>query len=154
MPPASWELLLCYEHEVRNEMSMLLLKGLALDAALRAAWSDAVVKERFFTTPLALAHLKRAAPEGPPSYPPGGLSKKARAAVNKSAGKMDSKGKGAGKGAGKNAKKCKFKTADGEDICFAFNDAKKGCNKGKECRFSHVCGMCFKAIVPMGQCGH
>jgi hypothetical protein len=61
----TWDLVLAYEQEIRFEMTSKIMKGASLESALRAAWADPVVKERYFTTPLALAHLKRARPDVP-----------------------------------------------------------------------------------------
>ena len=38
--------------------------GEPLDAALRSAWQDETVKRRYFVTPLALQHVRRAAEPG------------------------------------------------------------------------------------------
>eukprot|EP00974_Lingulodinium_polyedra_P055771 5363680-Lingulodinium_polyedra.AAC.1 len=52
-PP--WPLILAYEHEIRKKAMKEVVKGIAMGAALRAAWSDPVTKERYFTTPLAFS---------------------------------------------------------------------------------------------------
>ena len=85
------------------------------------------VKERHFTTPLAL-HAKRAQhwnanAERPPKKP---------------------KGKGRGKGKEGRAKKLKEgsdRTPEGQPICFRYNA--KGCKNGDKCHFAHVCMLCF-----------
>ena len=62
---ADWHIVLDYEHEVRRDMVRRMLTGTPLDQALRAAWADPVVKDRFLVTPLQRRTLsKRAAPQG------------------------------------------------------------------------------------------
>ena len=93
------------------------------------------VKERHFTTPLAL-HAKRAQhwnanAERPPKKP---------------------KGKGRGKGKEGRAKKLKEgsdRTPEGQPICFRYNA--KGCKNGDKCHFAHVCVLCFGKHPPRRQ---
>ena len=59
-PP--WSLVLAYEHEIRREAVRQSEKGTLFCAALRLAWKDPVIKDRFFTTHLS---LKRARPITP-----------------------------------------------------------------------------------------
>ena len=49
---AEWHIVLDYEHEIRRDMVRRMLTGTPLDQALRAAWADPVVKDRFLITPL------------------------------------------------------------------------------------------------------
>ena len=57
-PP--WSLLLSYEQEIRRKMVRLMVEnGTVIKDALKAAYNDPVVKERYFTTPLAIAGAGR-----------------------------------------------------------------------------------------------
>ena len=65
----------------------------------------------------------------------------------KNGGKAGGKGgvkKNKGKGKG-----CARTTPDGKGVCYSFNS--QGCNT-PDCRFAHVCGVCFKAGVDMHSC--
>jgi hypothetical protein len=138
-----WNLVLSYELEVRRKMVEHMSKGMSIDKALPASYKDALIKERCFTTPLALgATIKR-----PPTN-------------NREDGKTarwECKGKGKGKGKkGKGSKRqredgrCPPTTPDGKKICFGFNSKATPCDKAK-CPFLHVCGRCFRDH-PMWQC--
>ncbi len=63
------------------------------------------------------------------------------------------KSKGDGKGCGKSGEGFASANQKGKPICFAFNDTNTRCRK-KQCRFMHVCGICFANNVPMFDCGH
>lgn len=59
-PP--WKLILAYEHAVRKRAVRLVnQEGKVYTVALKEAWRDTTVKERYFITPLAL-YSKRPAP--------------------------------------------------------------------------------------------
>ena len=154
----SWELVLGYEQEIRHEMCMRLLKGDSLSTALRGTWNNPQVKERHFTTPLALAHLKRSHGQAfqPHPFPPlpspqGGQNSKSQ---NKRAKAQKAKGKGGGKGGGAGAPQgCQARTPQGKMVCFRFNDAGLQCAL-RDCKFVHVCGTCYKAKTPMFECSH
>ena len=45
--------------------------------------------------------------------------------------------------------RCAASTPKGKSICFAYN--KDSCNRGKACKFAHVCGACF-GTHPMFNC--
>ncbi|OLQ03582.1 Anthranilate N-benzoyltransferase protein 2 [Symbiodinium microadriaticum] len=142
IPP--WPLILSYEHAIRKHAYKLMATdGRSFGDALARAYKEATVKERHFTTPLAL-HAKRPSPTVPP--PP--LNPYQR----------DPK-KGKGKlGKGKDKQPTKFgtlagtsnRTPDGKPICYRFN-AKGGCKKGAKCHFAHVCLHCF-AKHPVTEC--
>ena len=62
---AEWHIVLDYEHEIRRDMVRRMLTGTPLDQALRAAWADPVVKDRFLITPLQRRALsRRGSPQG------------------------------------------------------------------------------------------
>ena len=179
--PGDWTIILDYEHEVRRDMVERMLGGMALGKALRAAWADPVVRDRFLVTPLQRKTMgrKRAA-DGPESSADGGPKKenrnhrrrlaeqRARAERaekelgnwrrqdSNTGGGKGKEGKDGGKGRGMNdtnSAGCHFKTPDGKNICFKFNNAKEGCNK-PNCNMAHVCGVRFEKGVPMGSCKH
>ena len=164
---ADWHIVLDYEHEVRREMVKRMLAGTPLDQALRAAWADPVVKDRFLVTPMQRRTLsKRAAPQG------GGDAKKVKTEKVEQSGpaKGDDKGaggKGDGKAGGRRRRRarnatlsassssgCAAATPQGTRICFAFNNKGEGCKRGAGCPFAHVCGVCFAKEVPMFDCKH
>ena len=64
IPP--WPLILSYEHAIRKHAYKLMATdGRSFGDALAKAYKEATVKERHFTTPLAL-HAKRPNPSVPP----------------------------------------------------------------------------------------
>lgn len=104
--------------------------------ALKSAWQNSMVKERNFTTPLAL-YAKR--PPAAQSYGVGAgpVAKQQKVAVSK--GKSSGRGKGAGKTI--HGGHCASHTPAGKMICYRYNSGEK-CKKAK-CKFEHVCGICF-----------
>jgi hypothetical protein len=143
-----WPLLLSYEQEIRAyAYSLVCNEGVPLKDALVKAWQDETVKGSYFVTPLALQSTKRHL-EHPGSVQP---SKFQRMDMPKGKGKGKRNKKGKGKSTAPS--NCASKTPDGKGICFDFN--KNGCSRSaKECRFEHVCGVCFRKGSPMGQCAH
>ena len=141
-----WTLLLSYEHEIRSHAySLVCNDGKSLEVALKLAWEDEIIKGRYFLTPLMLQPVKRSYDQ-----PSGGSQMKfPRQEKSKAKGKGKNKVKGKGKSPPSN---CAGETSDGKKICYDFNGS--GCSKGAQCRFSHVCGVCFKKGTPMGQCAH
>ena len=141
-PP--WSLLMSYELEVRRKMAEDMSEGIPMATALEKAYKDPVVKERYFTTPLAAASVtgaKRKVDEAFGNQDAGGP---------KGRGKGKSKDKGKSKGKGKNGKGCASRTPDGKPICYKYNNQVEKCTKSR-CSFLHVCGRCFKDH-PMYQC--
>lgn len=155
-PP--WSLVLSYEQEVRRKMLRLVTEdNQSMKDALKAACNDSVVKERYFTTPLAVSgpSRKRKLENTGDTYPTNtrndhGGGGKSSNGKGKGKGRGKSKGKQSSAGFGKNG--CARSTPDGKPICFAFNDKPNPCTKSK-CPFLHVCGKCFKDH-PMYQCGN
>lgn len=136
----SFKLVLSYERAIRKDaMKRVNQDGTTLLRALKQAWTDATVKERYFTTPLALL-AKRPAPTPPAAKDPP-LKRP----------KGDQKGgrqKGAGKG---RLPGCATHNNEGKPICFRFNTPNEKC-KEKKCKFSHQCGICFASSHAMYQC--
>ena len=127
IPP--WTLVLQYEHAIRKHAyKVMATAGYTFGAALVHAYKEPSVKERNFTTPLAL-HAKRPQPWN---------------ATERPTKRKSAKGKGKSKD-GKGAKKLKEgsdRTPDGQPICFRYN-GKGGCKQGAKCHFVHVCMLCF-----------
>jgi len=158
----TWEAVLHYEHEVRKQAMRLMTEGVALKDALVQAWEDPVVRDRSFTAPLAMSRVRSAPPPGEWSGEGGAFKKPRRQNRPKTADKGE--GKGGGKGQGGKGKKGKGgkegsstgaarTTPSGKNVCFAFNNRAEKCTK-KDCRFEHVCGVCFRKGVPMYECNH
>ena len=145
----SWAQLLLYEFQVRKKAwQMVQNEGATFKDALRAAWRDPVVKERFLTTPVALtsaAQPKRSW-DGGASESQDGHGKRPKG-NKKGSGRGKgggAKGKGKGKGKGKTASDrlgIASRTPDGQAVCFSYNDFNVRC-RDKNCRFTHVCGLC------------
>ena len=140
-----WAQLLQYEHAIRVQAMKYIMAGNDFTKSLRMAWTDPVVKERYFTTPVAMQAMssKRPRDDDAPSHI--GDRKKQRQA----------KGEGKGKKGGKSAVdrgSCAAKTPEGKQICFAWNSASQKCSHGKACKFLHVCGKCFAKGHPAHEC--
>ena len=152
-PP--WSLILSYEHEIRRKMVKLMGEGVPLATALKRAWTDPVVKERYFTTPLALGATarKRSAKEafGTDHDEPSGRGPKGGKGKGKYNQGHSKKGSGSkGKGKGKQPRVCATSTPNGKLICLQFNSMENPCTR-RPCRYQHVCGKCFKDHA-MWQC--
>jgi hypothetical protein len=145
----SWQQLLIYEYQIRKRAwASVQNQGLDFPTALRTAWKDASVKERFLTTPIALANAggsKRSYDGEGSSNPRAG---KLKPGAGRGAGGKGKAGKGKGGGKGKGVKSaaerlgCAARTPDGQAICYGYNDVHVRCRE-KGCRFMHVCGSCF-----------
>ena len=128
IPP--WTLVLGYEHAIRKFANKLVSQeGYKFGEALKKAWKDATIKERYFISPLSL-YGKRTA-DGPPATPAG----------------AEKPGKGGRKEARKGALKAPkdslisgsparafYRRPDNKPICFRYN-AKGGRKKGAKCHF-------------------
>ena len=137
-PP--WSVVLGYEFQLRRTACReVVFNGVRLKEAMRMARACPVTKEKYFTTPVALAAAVSRAPTGkrvpvpgedrPPKWPKG---------AGKGKGK-DKGGKGKGKGKGK-ARFTHTKTPDGRLVCFRYQDDQ--CKSGK-CTYVHVCARCL-----------
>lgn len=141
---ATANLVLSYEHAVRKKAVKLVnSEGLAFPVALKQSWKDPTVKERCFTTPLAL-YAKR---------PTAGAEWEVRKTYKGDKGDKGFKGKGkGGKGGKSNLQHCASHTPEGKPVCYRFNNPKEKC-KAAKCKFEHVCGLCFSPKHPMHACG-
>ena len=132
--------MLNYEHAIRKHCyKVMATAGYSFGAALLHSYKEPSVKERNFTTPLAL-HAKRPQPwhANQDDQPPRKLRN----------GQGQGKGKD-GKGNAKKRKEGNDRTPAGEPICFRYNH--KGCKRGAKCHFMHVCMLCF-GKHPASQC--
>ena len=139
-PP--WTLLMSYELEIRRKMAELMTEGTPMSKALKTATKDPVVKERYFTTPVALASVtgvKRKADEAFGGQDGWGAKGRGNRAKGKGRGGRGKDGKGKNVG----GKGCANKTPDGKPICYKYNNQNERCVKAKR-TFLHVCGRCFK----------
>ena len=131
------------------------MEGMTLAAGMAKAIQDPVVRDRSLTAPLALAHLKRG-PEVLVGSASGPSRKRAAQRGTQNKGKGQGSAGPKGKGKGKSGKaSCAPKTPGpgSKPICYAFNNAAERCSK-PNCRFEHVCGVCFKEGRPMFECDH
>ena len=142
----SWQQLLIYELEIRKKAWRAVYTGnLTFGQALENAWKCPVVKERYFTTPVAFAALSR---------PMVSSHSEAQSSQYNVLKKKKSKGKGA-KGGGKSRvtkSGCATRTPEGKTICFGYNNQQTKC-KNRNCHHQHVCGKCF-GKHPMYACNN
>ena len=144
-----WAVILNYEQEIRREMVNQMLGGSPLAKALRAAWQNPLVKDRFFVTALQARSFRgRRDSDGPER-------KKPKFDQENLKGKIKGKGKGKYKGklSFRELSGCAEVTPNGKRICYPFNKRGEGCRRVK-CNFAHVCGTCFAEGVPMFECRH
>jgi hypothetical protein len=143
-PP--WALILSYEHAIRKKTAQILNDGSAMTfvEALKLSTADCVVKERNFTTPLALSA----------SRPKFDNSRSTDLPVRDRFWKKGSGKGGKGKGGkGKDYKgsaKGASRTPEGKSICWRFNNP-GGC-RNRRCKFAHVCALCFNKNHGTHQC--
>ena len=154
----SWNLVLAYDAAIRKKAYRLMAEGVDdFSTCLKQAWMDPTTKERYFTTPMALA-----ASTGKRHVEVQYNQNKRLATFNAvSLGKSYQKGKGGSKGGGKakgkgkgskgKSTQCASMTPDGQKICFSYNNAQVRCGKQEKCNFMHLCGLCFQRH-PMYQC--
>ena len=137
----AWGQLLVYEQQIRKRMYNLMMEGTPAVDALKAAFKDPVVKERYFTTPTALSATTR--------QPYNSFDKGGKSPGGKGQGKGGKvEGKGKGKGApygGKSKGKGKGKGKEGKDgkggTCFPYNNHWETCTR-QNCPFAHRCSRC------------
>ena len=142
-PP--WSLVLSYEHAVRKHAARLVnQEGRNWTVALTEAWKDGTIKERHFTTPLAL-YAKRPMPPWRAQESPQAPAPKFQKGTSGKKGQGRGKSKGSAQGG-----HCASHTPAGEMICYRFNSGEK-C-KAKKCKFKHVCGICYSPKHSLLEC--
>lgn len=166
-PP--WNVILTYEHQIRKlACRMIMFENATLENALVAARNDVSCKEKYFSTPTAMAaavgsrSAARLHVEHPPSAPGtkrgaddlvNGLTLAERQLANKARKAAKGKAKGTGtkvevkpeksKGSGKGfLKAIHAKAPDGRNICHRYQVGK--CSQ-PSCSFVHVCSQCLGA---------
>jgi len=140
----SVRLLVNYEYQMRKEVVEEMNQGGCMAEELKKITKNSDVRERHFSTPLAVSSASQAVQagwtnqDGVPTrvHPYGGP-----------------KGKGKGKkGKGKKGKKGQAQhqlhstTPDGRQICFAWNNQQEGCKGG--CQRVHACRICLDPTHP------
>ena len=163
----NWRLVLQYELNIRKkaykDMNEL---GTQFSDALKDAWNDVLVRNRYFITPLAISSSTGSkAVEMNSGNQLSANKRPAEADFFVDRGGNRKGGKGKGKGKGKNGKKlrtggkglevpkgCARSTPDGRFICYGYNDFAVRC-RNPNCPFiqGHVCGVCFQKH-PMYAC--
>ena len=160
-PAPPWPLVLGYEQAIRAKMVKLVKAGSTMLEGLEKAWLDPVTKDRFFTTPLALAPLANAVKRNQPGgNGDEGNRKKANeqntqepgvSAKNKKArARAEAKAKAKAKAKAGARTRYANKTPDGKSVCFRYNNLGQPCQRAN-CKFEHVCGLCF-GDHPMYEC--
>ena len=130
-----------------------------METAMRTAWKDTDIKQKWFLMPLALATASAAGGKRKDTadgdHPAPKYTKAQRRAYHeaqmaaRAAGKaagapppqpaIKGGGKGNGKQKGQPQRKLMEKTPDGQRICFKFG---KGKCQVRDCKFLHACRLC------------
>jgi hypothetical protein len=149
----SWGQILIYEYQIRKKaFERVHALGENFAEALKKSWSDPVIKERYLTTPMALASISVRKPAAVQSV--GGNARQGPYGKgSKKGGSKGGKGRGKGKGKRGGGKGGKHSvTPDGRPICFAYNNPNEKCSKSCPNNFTHVCARCF-GNHPAYSCG-
>ena len=144
----SLKLIMSYEFQMRKEAVDEVNKGMAWTQALREVVKNADVRERYFSTPLAVSSASQAYKE------PWGERSRAKDRQRPYGQPSGEKGKSKGKGKRKKGKgKAKGRgsalhavTPDGRQLCFAWNNPQEGCEGG--CNRVHACRICLDTSHP------
>lgn len=166
-----WGLVIQYELAIRKRAYVNMQEtGDRLHLCIQRAWLDPLVKERAFTTPLAISSASghrvnstTAATVAKTALKDNGSAGRGRGAGRgkRGAGRGSGRGNDKGRGKGNNGggkgngsgltipAGCAARTPDGKPICFGYNDRAVRCRK-PSC-FEHVCGTCF-GRHPMYSC--
>ena len=164
-----WNLVLQYEQAIRKKAySEMQETGTRLHICIKQAWLDPLVKERAFTTPLALStaagkHVSPSSNTG--NLRNAGVVQTIQKSKGGGRGKAEGSQKGRGRGKGTKGKPkaggkgsgltvptgCAARTPDGRALCFGYNDLAVRCRLAT-CPFLHVCGICFAKGHPMYAC--
>ncbi len=149
----SWRAFLKFEWEARHWICAEVNGGRhSVATAIKAVQNDQLLRTKFVITPLATsgaAAVSRSRPmsswEAPLSQP---VPKRRKKGGSKGKDKGDNGNKGKGKGAANNNKQWKVNLVVKWDcgvkpttpVCFHFN--KNGCDRGAQCKWSHMCAYC------------
>ena len=132
----SLKLLLNYEYQMRKEVVEELNQGGCMAEELKKVTKNSDVRERHFSTPLAVSSASQALQAGWKEHPPYRVHPYA---PEKGKGK-GKKGKGKGKSK-KGVSHLHSTTPDGRQLCFAWNNKQEGCKGG--CQRVHACRICL-----------
>jgi hypothetical protein len=148
----AWSQILIYEFQIRKKaFERVHSQGETFAEALKKSWADPIIKERYLTTPMALASVSVKRPTDSSQS----QGQKRSGPYGKGKQKGGSKGKGKGKGKGKKGGKRGGKnsvTPDGRPICFAYNNPNERCQRTCPNGFVHACCWCF-GLHPAYNCG-
>lgn len=123
-------------------------KGVTLAQALRNVVKNPDIRERYFSTPLAVSSAAQSLREGwgartrQQERPHQFDSPYSKGKATKGKGKSKNGSKGKGKAPGLHGS-----TPDGRQICFAYNNKQEGCQGG--CGRVHACRICLDPGHPM-----
>ena len=140
----SLKIIMSYEFQMRKEAVDMVNRGNTWVASLKSVVKNADVRERYFSTPLAVTSAMQSIKENGWSnqrkwqdrqHPYSEASK--GKAKGKSKGKKGSKGKSKGKG----GPQLHASTPDDRQLCFAWNNKNEGCSG--ECNRVHACRICL-----------
>ena len=134
----SVHLLLNYEFQMRKEVVEEVNQGKCMAAELQRITKNSDVRERHFSTPLAVSSASQALQTGWKGS--AGASGRIFEENPKGKGK-GKKGKGKFKGKKGQGERLHSVTPDGRQICFAWSNKKEGCKGG--CQRLHVCRICL-----------
>ena len=168
MQRPKWDLGLSFGWRIRKRALELCEedRAMTIGPAMIAARQDNNLKERYFFTPMKLEPVRPTSRSRQRDASPGwrdvhrgeerqiqnyDRGQPSRKGDGKKGGGKGKKGKGKGKGSKgmfadlPYASKIKDKTPDGKLICRSHNHPRLRCDFGRQnCRFEHVCAICFK----------
>ena len=139
----SVKLLINYEFQMRKEVTEEVNQATCMAESLMRVVKNSDIRERHFSTPLAVSSAAQAT-QGPGKERLQGGDRWQPYEVLKGKGK-GKKGKGKYKGKGKQ-ETLHSVSPDGRQICYAWNNKKEGCKGG--CQRLHVCRICLDPIAP------
>ena len=140
----SVKLILNYEYQMRKEVTDEVNQGTCMAGALARVVKNSDIRERHFSTPLAVTSAVQAT-QGPGKDRMPGGDRWQPYEIPKGKGK-GKKGKGKHKGKGKQQETLHSISPDGRQICYAWNNKKEGCRGG--CQRLHVCRICLDPKHP------
>jgi len=141
-----------YELQIRKEACRrVITMRETLPEALRQSMRDAVIKERYFTTPVAMSALPQAVENSSSSSRVGPAPQASNKPKDNRQQQSNRVIKSRTKKAPPTSGGCAKVNSEGKAICFRFNNKNEGCRNAK-CRFLHVCGRCFASGHAMFQC--
>jgi hypothetical protein len=157
----AWSIVLEYEWSLRREaIKSVVYDGANLKDAMIAARRCTELRETHFVTPALVGAVSAATSasygslsrRGGPSAGSHPYEPSNQGGEGKGKGRKNKGGKGGKGGKGKHTQDSSLArmTAEGKDICFAYNNPLERC-ADKKCRRAHVCRRCFGSH-PMHQC--